>query len=861
MSYKKTMDYKSIYQEILNGDAILFVGAGFSVGNKSTNGEFKTGKKLAHYLCDQVKLSRTDNLNIACSKYLNTFSTKVEAVSSLLLELKKEFTTSFICETHEWLLDLPWKRIYTTNYDDLIENTSKKSKIDRKSINILRNIEPQSVVNSIIHINGYIHDLDVEKEYLEMDELFKITHESFFKDSFLSSDWKSLFIDDLFEAKRVVFLGYSLDYDFSLQGMVVEEAKSKCIFVDYSEKNEDDSDKAYRFKALGHYTFEGVASFSNQLKKYEEKIFRQVSFDNKAFEKISPEKYPYSKVGTITANEVFNFFIMGKFQRKFINAEDKVIINRTQKIDEVTEKINDDSIKSIVIHSRLGNGKSVFKHSLMNKLIQSKPVYELMSTENIFNDIENIEKESEMYSQYYIIIDDFGEFMNKLDIIFKKVSSRCKIILLVRTPIKDNLCNQLFKKGIIEPEELEETDINYIHEEELEFVYETFSTYGYWGNLNTINKDIHLNYYKNNCKKEFSNLSYFILNSDIIKKKIDEVISSVKKREVIRDFLLADAIISKIGIKLNSLQILEVLNIDINLFFRIVKSPELVEILDINERKVKVLSPIFSDYMLNNFENQLILSIAVKIYNNSSKIISKDIKYSIRKNLVSRSNIKLILSDQFDDIDDLAIRFYDSLRESKVSKMNPFYWLQYAISMLNKGKFIEAKLYFDNSYKISKEFFENPDLSHINTHYSRYLFEKELQNNTVKSFRFDNIREADKLLFLENRNQGSNLKYCLRQIKYYEVVYKKFIENSNNATWQFEYNQMIERIVKKSIEYFERSIIEKYDIDYQSQKNIRELINHFSERVNESLCFALMNELKDYENLKLRGKNRNLVMK
>ncbi len=838
------MDYKSIYQEILNGDTILFLGAGFSVGNKSINGDFKTGKKLANYLCDQVKISRTDNLNIACSRYLNTFSEKDEAVEALLSELKKEFTTDFICDTHEWMLELPWKRIYTTNYDDLIENASKKSKINRKSINILRDPEPESVKNSIIHINGFINDIDAKKEYLEFDDLFKITHESFFKDSFLKSNWKSLFIDDLYEAKRVVFLGYSLEYDFSLQNMVIDEAKSKCVFVDFSDKNEDDSDKAYRFEALGQYTFEGVASFSNQLKAYEGKVFRQNSYEHKAFEKIIPEMYPFSPKGFITANDVFKFFVMGKFQFKFLNAEDKIIINRSNKLDEIEKIFEDQLVKSLVIHSKLGNGKSIFKHALMNKLVQSRPVYELIGTENIFNEIENIEKEAESYSEYYIIIDDFGEFMNKIDIIYNKISQRGKIILFVRTPIKDNLCNQLYKRGIVETENLEEIDINRLDDDELKNIYDTFSTYGYWGDLSTTEMETHLNYYKNNCNREFSNLSYFILKSDEIKEKISGIITAVKKRDSIRDYLLADAIISKIGIKLNVLQILEVLEIDINLFYRIIKNPELVELFDVKNRDFKVLSPIFSDFLLKDFDNKSILNIAAKIYNNSSKVISSDKKYSIRKNLVSRSNIKLITNSNGKNIDDLAIEFYDSLRESKVSKKNPFYWLQYAISMLNKGSFTEAKIFFDDAYKISKEFFDNPDFSHIDTHYSRYLFEKELQNNTVDKFVFDNFRKAHRLLFIENNNKGSNLKYCLRQIKHYKEIYNKFIINSDIAKWYIEYNKMIEDILKKAIEYFENSEQEKYDIDFQARKNVDDMINHFKEHAKASIVADLENEIK-----------------
>lgn len=838
------MDYRTIYQEILNGEAVLFLGAGFSIGNSCEGGLFKTGTDLAHYLCDKVGNVRTDNLNIACSRYLNHFADWNKGVVPLVEELKKQFTAKSICESHEWLLSLPWKRIYTTNYDDLAELASEKIKINRKSFNILINTEPSAVINSIIHINGSIKDTEGIMDYDSFERCLKITHESYFKDYFLESDWKSLFVDDLFGVKRVIFLGYSLDYDFSLQSLIIDEAKNKCVFIDYSEKDETNSDKAYRFEALGKYSFEGVKKFSEHLREYEKEVFKQALDKTTAFKRITPETYPHSLLGSISGNEVFAFFVKGKFEEKFINTEDRVIIDRTTKIEEVQRILQDRSVRTLILHSKLGNGKSIFKHSLMNNLCSTYPVYELISTENIYDAIEKIEMETQNYKEYFVVIDDFGEFMNKLDVIYKKVSAKARFLLLVRTPIKDNLCNQLYRKKIITPEGVEEIDLNKLDKKELQDVYQTFSTYGYWGGLGTINEVKHIQYYNTNCKREFANLSYFILKSEDVEKKISEIMIAVKKKKDICKFLLADAILSKLGIKMNSVHILQLLEINMKLFFRLVKSPDLVEILNVKENEVETLSPIFADYLLKDFDNDFILSIAAQIYINSSRVISNDIKYSIRKNLVSRSNIHLITNSGAGKLDELAISFYDKLRESKVSKTNPFYWLQYAISMLNRNRLDEAGRFFDNAFKVSQEFFADPDLSHINTHYSRYLFERELQKNSFEAFDFDIICDINSRLFIDNTNTGSNLKYCLRQIKYYKKIYDKYISRSDNPKWQLEYNRMLEKIVTVSIQYLDNSVKERYELDDQARKNICEMCDHFKEHVKEGLVCELYSLLK-----------------
>lgn len=283
-------------------------------------------------------------------------------------------------------------------------------------------------------------------------------------------------MDDLFGVKRVIFLGYSLDYDFSLQSMIINEATNKCIFIDYSEKDETNSDKAYRFAALGQYSFEGVKSFSEHLREYENEVFRQELNKSTAFERITPETYPYSSLGSIRGNEVFAFFVRGKFEAKFINTEDKVIIDRMSKIKEVQHALQDKAVRTLILHSKLGNGKSIFKHSLMSNLCITNPVYELVSTENIHDEIEKIEIETQSYEEFFIVIDDFGEFMNKMDMIYKKLSAKARLLLFVRSPIKDNLCNQLYRKKIVNPEELDEIDLNKLNRKELPNVYQTFST-------------------------------------------------------------------------------------------------------------------------------------------------------------------------------------------------------------------------------------------------------------------------------------------------------------------------------------------------------------------------------------------------
>lgn len=112
------METELAFQLALEGRAVLFTGAGFSRGALNLRGaEFKTGKQLAGYLASKVMLPPEILLDDAAEEFVAQHSTE-----KLIEELEMEFTTKEISFAHTQIARVPWKRIYTTNYDNVIEH-------------------------------------------------------------------------------------------------------------------------------------------------------------------------------------------------------------------------------------------------------------------------------------------------------------------------------------------------------------------------------------------------------------------------------------------------------------------------------------------------------------------------------------------------------------------------------------------------------------------------------------------------------------------------------------------------------------------------------------------------------------------
>ena len=147
---------------IFSGESILFLGAGFSVENKNAKGDLlPSGKRLSIELQQAANIQFPDE-NIGLDIASEYFIEKV-GKTKLVNFLKERFTVSDCFDWQKDLLALPWKRIYTTNYDNVLELASTLSNNHRRTIAVdskLDNVD--NLENTIIHINGFIDNITEE---------------------------------------------------------------------------------------------------------------------------------------------------------------------------------------------------------------------------------------------------------------------------------------------------------------------------------------------------------------------------------------------------------------------------------------------------------------------------------------------------------------------------------------------------------------------------------------------------------------------------------------------------------------------------------------------------------------------------
>lgn len=275
------LDLDKIERLILNGNAILFVGAGFSLESINVDGyKLPLAKDLAKIISKENsryfqsigadenyinQVENCDDLMISSDIFLK----EVPQKNNLLNILKRTFSVKEVTDEQVSICKNSWRKIYTTNYDNAIELASLKSGKTITSLDLTDDTGKYRRHKDIcLHINGKIDGANER----DLDNKIKLTTSSYLSsDQFLNSPWYSQFKNDIEHCSAIFFVGYSM-YDLDVQKILFnnKEIKSKTFFITRENSSKFDN---YKLSIFGNILNIGINGFS--------KILNELSNDGK----------------------------------------------------------------------------------------------------------------------------------------------------------------------------------------------------------------------------------------------------------------------------------------------------------------------------------------------------------------------------------------------------------------------------------------------------------------------------------------------------------------------------------------------------------------------------------------------------
>ena len=635
--------------------SILFLGSGFSQSATNIRNEnLPTGRGLKDKFAHLLEVDPNDY-------DLKTLADEMNSRKDLNLyqELYELFTVKELEDDQVSILSMPWSRIYTTNFDDAAEFAYIRCKKDAPSFNYDDKKPKKLPIGSIIHLHGAIRSVTEENV---LDQLV-LNENSYIRQHFEKSPWYDDFNRDLRFCSACFFVGYSLsDYHISALLMQNPNVRDVTYFITRARHDGIFSSRVSSYGNILPIEVEGFAELCRTLPKPE-----PVSDPHalRAFRYLDPFKDKRT-LSPPTANEVLDLVTYGSFnyQRCLSTLPGAGYVVPRQKLaDEAVKQLSE--CQCLLVHSRLGNGKSIFLHILAHKLSE-QGYYCFWCRQNP----QMLKQDLELLATFSKAAIFFDSYNTAIDVIeqFSVVSPSVKFIVAVRTGVQEVRLHEIQSRL---PTPLRRVNLNGIQEQDTNDFKKLLDQSGVRAQdfEETIEK----------CK-DFREIVVSLYDNREIRKKIKRELKPLLEDEKFRSVFVVSHLLKWVGQDVDAAFLRSVTGNDA--YAEIGKFREIsADIFTLDDDNVQVRSAMFSEYLIqNHLTSSDIIECVCPIIIEAVKRKNERHYQAMLSSLMRFSVLDRALCNDPYRIG--AIRnLFDRLHRDIDVNQEPLFWLQYSILM------------------------------------------------------------------------------------------------------------------------------------------------------------------------------------
>ena len=755
------------------GRSILFLGAGFSKDATNVLGSsMLLGSELAGYLAREIEEDPATDLETISGLFIDLYGRE-----RLLDILKQEFRAAKVSEAQKTILSLPWKRIYTTNYDDVIEKCLADL---RYEFQIVRRSDRVSEIDdnklTCVHLNGHIDSINSSN----FDEEVLLTDFQYFTNSLMQSPWSTKLRTDFHIARNVFFVGYSMT-DFEVSKILFESGISgKQIF--FVQKENLSRPQTLKLERFGTVHSMGLESFAEQLSVVKPTIEPALSegfLDN--FSEIKPEE---SGTKAPTAEDAYALFFRGDIRRRCLaydlaNGSDVYRAVRHQMIG--ASEVLTGAPCTVFIHSDIGNGKKLFAEELIERaLADSKRCFRFEPlSSDLSDDIRFLEKLSKN-SPVLLYISDYYSHEQLVDTLRAALPNT--YILTTSSSAARELRSRLPK---IAAENYFEIELNYLNDLDVEKLDNVIASYGYWGELAGMSSIARQRFIKEKCARSLRSVVLTLFDQEAIRKQIGEVFAKAERDQGTSFSCFIKVLaLGASGYQPSFKEICEILGVTFANRFMSRDGGWTGEFFEQKNGRQVVKSSIFAQYLLRHFvsDRDIMDQLVELVEDLDRKAEGNPLLRKLRTFPLRFSFIERLLDDEGKRVK--LVEYYETVRSRGIGRNNPQFWLQYAIARMSFKDYQNAGVYFETAFSLSDRMLNYDDYQ-IKNHYARYLLESSVEN-AIEMDPVDVFSQAHEILVgqIEGRSEG-HYPYRVAQ-KYLDFIEAKEEGFDSEAIVQFD---------------------------------------------------------------------------
>jgi hypothetical protein len=505
-------------RKILDGECVLFLGAGFSLGATNTRqNPFKTGPRLAEHFATLVNLPSTTGLEDASDAYYEDFG-----VDALIREVQEEFTAKTICPHHRGIADLPWQRVYTTNFDNVFEVACHE--LGKRVTPVTLSADLYKVPKDhllCVHFNGYVDKLDRTTIRTEL----KLTESSYVTAAISDTQWAMLFRQDIKLASSIFFVGYSAA-DLDIKRMLVESEDLAAKLFFYVGDNCDPitQRRVAKYGATVPLTAE---SFVNEIAPLKANY---VPPTKDSLRLLSIHEYiPPKTASPIKDRDFMDLLLWGQRDAELIAESlrtNKIYYLKRSKI-EMALGLLASGTRIVVLSSDLGNGKSLLLEGLRpGAVAKGYRVFDVAQhNPGVVRELEAI---SRVNGNVLIVIEEYQNWLDEIRALCAIAGNNVTLLLTARNAVHDVVIDDLHDSA--GDWRLAELNIDQLDDSEIRWVVEALDQYGLWGDQAGLGFAQKSSIIRNDCRRQFHALLLRLLASPDIGERVAAVAQKLNNK-------------------------------------------------------------------------------------------------------------------------------------------------------------------------------------------------------------------------------------------------------------------------------------------------------------------------------------------
>jgi len=676
------------------GDGILFCGAGFSADclNFEPNQTLGTGAQLLALFNEKLGISHP-------FKDLRNAADKLEqeiGENGLMQLLKEKFRVAEVTDDMVDILRFPWSSVYTTNYDNAIEISAQRAKCKYRSINNSEDLNTKTTCIPIIHLHGFFEKWDLKN----FNDSCVLTADSYRRLTRVKA-WLKRFRDEIDRSNFVAFIGFSAE-DLHINNFIydITGLREKTIFIN-QPRLKFDPDLDANQSRLGKPYYCGRNKFARDISE----LLKKSTPDEPRLSSFQCFKSPPPAPGVPKADSIEELFIYGKqlpgqLARDVTDGVSDYHLNR-EIVDQVLEKIQDGA-KSILLTGFTCDGKSLILNDLLLRLSKVRPCYNLIQHYDTL--LDEVARIIDFTPNAVLTIENcFDLSSERLNSIAAQFHGQDRILLLTSRKVSTEASGaglQTLKNF----DDFFHITLPNLTGNEADQLVELVDRIAGWRKFFTGSITARRNFILKTCEGSLPNFLLRMLNSIYVRDRYREEFSKISLGTKERDVVITALYIAHIGeivptafisnfLEVDSGEIIDNLNdISKNEGFHLVRrkgqlletvpsigAKNILSILfddrDIVDTIVLLLKTLAETYPRNDFENFM---------------LKQMLRYTILNGVVEdKSQIN---------------RFFDNNTQLNAIRRMPLFWLQWHMSKVDVGDYVNAEKYLEQGYKEARDY-------------------------------------------------------------------------------------------------------------------------------------------------------------